>query len=117
RLLSLGLSRARAAGPTELARGTWGQGDAGRAGRARSIERARPARGSAVVGGAHTPLLEGGVGGGQPGHRHAEGGTGHVVEPGVVAEHHRRRVSPVLAADADLEVGAGPAPLLHSDLD
>src|SRR4051795_309177 len=53
----------------------------------------------------------------QPGDRHPEGRAGDVVEPGGVEEVHRLRVTAVLAADADLELGAGLAALLDSDLD
>src|SRR5215471_14753606 len=49
--------------------------------------------------------------------RHAIGRAGDVVEPGLVAEEHRRRVAAVLAANAELELGAHLAAALAGDLD
>ena len=45
-----------------------------------------------------------GLGGGQPGDRHAERRAGNVVHPHLVAERDAVRVAAVLAADADLQV-------------
>src|SRR4029453_3737548 len=53
----------------------------------------------------------------QPCDRDAEGTAGHVVEPGVVEEVDRLRVAAVLAADSDLQVRAGLAPLVRGDTD
>src|SRR5258706_9245739 len=61
-------------------------------------------------------LLELGLGRGQPGDRHRVGRAGDVVEPHPVEEVDRRGIAPVLAADADLEVGLHLPALLHPDL-
>ena len=53
----------------------------------------------------------GGLGSGQTRDGHAEGGTGHIVQPGLVAEHDRGGVAAVLAADAKVKGGVrGAAP-------
>src|SRR5690242_8740043 len=53
----------------------------------------------------------------ESGDRHAVRRARHVVETHAVAELHRRRIPPVLAADPQLDAGArGPAPL-HPQLD
>jgi len=54
---------------------------------------------------------------GQARDRHAEGRAADVVHAGEVAELDRVRLAAVLAADADLEVGLGRAPLLDTGLD
>src|SRR5262249_59804801 len=63
-------------------------------------------RGSPRVAGA-----EGGVGGGQAGERDPVRRARDVVEADLVEELHRRRVSAMLAADPELEVGASLAPV------
>ena len=70
-----------------------------------------PLRGGIRVGGSPATgsvPLEGRLGGGEAGDRHAEGRAGDVVQPDLVAEGDRGRVAAVLAADADLEVGPRP---------
>src|SRR6516165_2310203 len=47
---------------------------------------------------------------------HAVGRAGHVVETGLVAEHHRGRIAAMLAADADLEMRPPLAAARHADL-
>ena len=54
-----------------------------------------------------TCFLERGLGGGEPGERDPEGRAGDVVESEAVAERDRARLAAVLAADAELELGAG----------
>ena len=49
-------------------------------------------------------FLERGLGGRKTGQRDAVGRAGHVLEPELVAERDRGRLSPVLAADAHLQV-------------
>src|SRR6185295_626977 len=65
----------------------------------------------------HPLLLERCLGGGETGDRHAERGAGHVVHAHVVAELHRRRLTAVLPANADLEVGPGAPAQPHRELD
>ena len=48
------------------------------------------------------------------GDRHPEGRAADVVETRLVEKDDRGRISAVLAADADLQVGAGLAALLHA---
>ncbi len=57
-----------------------------------------------------------GMRGSQTGDRHAEGRAGHVAQANVVAEHNGRRISAMLTADAQLDVGAGLAAQLGSQL-
>src|SRR3954447_11381637 len=64
---------------------------------------------------ARRDLAERGLRGGEPRDRHAERRARHVVEPDLVAEGDRGRVAAVLAADADLELGAGLAPAFDAD--
>ena len=53
----------------------------------------------------------GGLGSGQTRDGHAEGGTGHIVQADIVAEHDRGGVAAVLAADAKVKGGVrGAAP-------
>ena len=47
--------------------------------------------------------------GGQTGDGHTEGGAGHIVQTHAVAELHAGGVAAVLAADAQMDVGAGGA--------
>src|SRR5581483_4229053 len=58
---------------------------------------------------------EGRLGRGEPGDGHPERRAGDVVEPDRVAEGNRIRVAAVLAADADLEVGARAPALLDGE--
>src|SRR5690606_19576837 len=62
-------------------------------------------------------FLDRGLGGGEAGDRHAVGRAGHVGEADLVAELHGVRVAAVLAADAELDAGAGGVALLGGDLD
>ena len=41
----------------------------------------------------------------QTGDGHAEGGAGHIVQPGAVAELHAGGIAAVLAADAQVQIG------------
>src|SRR5919205_1455291 len=68
-------------------------------------------RGTKGANGALEPGLcgdgfKGGVGGGEPGDRHAERGAGHVVETDVVAEPDGAGLPAVLPADPHLELGS-----------
>src|SRR5215471_18594999 len=54
---------------------------------------------------------------GEASNRYAIGRAGNVVEPGLVAEEHRRRIAAMLAANAELELGPSLAPALAGDLD
>ena len=52
-------------------------------------------------------MFDSGLGGSQTGDRHAVGGAGHVVQANLVAELHGGGVAAVLAADTQVDVGAG----------
>ena len=54
-------------------------------------------------------VLDGSLSGSQAGDGHAEGGAGDIVQAHIVAELHGGGVAAVLAADAQLQVGAGLA--------
>ena len=86
----------------------WGKRSAGRPG----------ATGPAPGGGptCRACRREHGLGRREAGHRHAERRAGHVVEADPLALVDRRRVAAVLAADADLEVRARRAALVHGHL-
>src|SRR5690606_13416666 len=62
-------------------------------------------------------LLEGGLGGGEPGDGDAERRRTHVVQAGLVAELDAARVAAVLAANAKLDVRARLAAALDGDAD
>src|SRR5438105_57634 len=62
-------------------------------------------------------LADGGLGGGQPGDRHAVGGAADVIQAQGLAEGDGGRVAAVLAADAELGVGALGAAALGGDAD
>src|SRR6266568_1379261 len=51
----------------------------------------------------------------EPRHRHAKWRAGHVVEPDLVEEPDRIRVTAVFAADPELQAGARRTALLHGD--
>src|SRR5215510_10297122 len=53
----------------------------------------------------------------QPRDRHRERRAGHVVHADPMAEGHRRRLAPVLAADTHLEIRHRLAPPLDADAD
>ena len=72
-----------------------------------------PAPGGGVL--RATALFECRLRGSEPRERDAVGRAADVVEPEQVAELDRRRLAPVLAADAELEVGLGAAPALDAD--
>src|SRR5262245_46481894 len=55
-------------------------------------------------------LPDAGLGRGEPGHGNLEGRARHVAHADAVAEFHRRLFAPVLATDADLELGTDPTP-------
>src|SRR5262245_55403521 len=57
------------------------------------------------------------VSGGQQRDRHAVRRTAHVIQPDLVAEDHRFGVAAVLAADADLQIGARRASVLDADFE
>src|SRR5438093_8203772 len=59
--------------------------------------------------------LHGSLGGGEARHRHAVWRATHIVQAEDVAEANRGRVSPMLAADPDLEIAAGFAALVDGD--
>ena len=52
-------------------------------------------------------MFDSGLGGSQAGDRHAVGGAGHVVQANLVAELHGGGIAAVLAADTQVDVGAG----------
>ena len=52
-------------------------------------------------------VLDGGLGGSQTGDGHAVGGAGHIVQANLVAELHGGGIAAVLAADTQVDVGAG----------
>src|ERR1700741_635369 len=60
-------------------------------------------------------LPQSGLGGGQPGDGDPIGRAGHIGEAELMAEGDRSRVCALLAADADLEPGLGPATTLDAD--
>src|SRR5262249_51619350 len=53
----------------------------------------------------------------EPRNRHSRRRAAHVVEPGAMAELDGRRVPGVLAADAELQVGAREPPALDGEID
>src|SRR6266542_4434460 len=55
--------------------------------------------------------------GGQQRDRHAVRRTAHVIQPDLVAEDHLFGVAAVLAADADLQIGARRASVLDADFE
>src|SRR4051794_21662831 len=61
-------------------------------------------------------LAERGLRRGEPGDRHAVRRAGHVVEPDLVTERHRRRIAAMLAADPDLQLRPRLAAALDADL-
>src|SRR6185503_19058992 len=72
-----------------------------------------------VAGGAAGSALavgERGVGGSEPRDRNAERRAADVVQPEAVAEIDAARIAAVLAADADLQVGARGAAEVDGDL-
>src|SRR5690242_15682735 len=93
--------------------------------RTRRLSEGRPpwarAPGMTSIGGAlgraREVLAERRLGGGKPGDRHAERRARDVVEPDPMAESDRRRIATMLAADAELELGAHLAAALGRDLD
>src|SRR5882672_11648145 len=61
-------------------------------------------------------LAERGLRRSQPRDRHAVGRARHIIQPDLVAERHRSRIAAMLAANADLEAGAGLASAHDADL-
>src|SRR5690606_37011987 len=55
--------------------------------------------------------------GSEPSDRNAERRTGDIVEPDLLAERDRGRITTMLTADAKLDIGAGRPAALGSDLD
>src|SRR6202020_3346439 len=62
-------------------------------------------------------LAEGGLRRRQPRDRHAVGRALDIIEANLVAERDRSRIAAMLAANADLEIGAGLAPARDPDPD
>src|SRR6476619_5700349 len=59
---------------------------------------------------------EGGLGGGEAGDGDAEGRAGDIVQPDLGAEADRGGIAAMLAADAELELGARAPAALGGDL-
>ena len=54
-------------------------------------------------------IADGSLGGGEAGDGHTEGRAGHIVQTHLVAELHGGGIAAVLAADAQMQLGAGGA--------
>src|SRR5467141_3824153 len=65
----------------------------------------------------HPLLLKCGLSRGEPSDRHAERRAGHVIQAHAMTELHRRRLTAVLPANADLEVGPRAPAQPHRQLD